>query len=113
MDNRLIRLFSLTVIVSVLQIITKPNISNANPYDNTSLYDDLHDLQNGRTGTGRTCEFLAYKMNQAAKDYQNNMTLSKQSVNSDNQFRYAVNARDSYNQYQSLYNESLQKGCGK
>ena len=111
--KRISLLLALTIIFSVLQSITKPNIANANPYDNNNLYRDLRDLNNGRTRTGRTCNFLAYKINEAAKDYKNNMARSKQSVNQDNKFRYAVNARDSYNQYQSLLSEWRQKGCDK
>ena len=113
-SNRLSLLFALTIIFSALQTITKPNISNANPYDPPqTFFNDANAVLDYGASTGRTCEFLANRANQEYNSHQNYMTYSQQSVNSDNQFRYQINARDSYNRYLSLFNEWQQKGCDR
>ena len=107
MDNRLIRSFSLTVMISVLQIITQPNVSNANPYDNLDLYRDYRNVEN----IGLSCKQLLEKFNQAINDSDYYLELSRQSVNYDNQQLYLNKAQESQSSAKGYLNKYKNKGC--
>ena len=104
-SKRLSLLFALTITFSALQTITKPNISSGNPHDNRDTFCCAM--------PPRDCEFVAKRASAAYYHALNYMTCSERSVNLDNQFRCMVNARDSYNEFLSLFNEWEQKGCNR
>ena len=105
--KRLLCIFSLTVVFSMVQGITRPNASNANPYDNLGLYRDYDNLKY----SGLSCRELREKGDQASRDASYWGNRANDSVNSDNEYLYRTNQSESLRLSNGYYEEYLRKEC--